>query len=147
MNRCLVFFSILLFGVSLLAERNPIRLTHGPMLGRPASNSIAVWARTSDPGEFLVHYGTDAPRLNQTSHPAKTRIENDNTGSILLTGLIPDTRYHYQIWVNKRPHGQAGTFLTLPHADQTRNAEYNPKGLFNFRFEIEIGRASCRERV
>ncbi|HIG30004.1 MAG TPA: alkaline phosphatase [Verrucomicrobiales bacterium] len=136
MNRCLVFFSILLFGYPLFAERNPIRLTHGPMLGRPGANSVAVWARTSDPGEFLVHYGTDALHLNQTSIPVKTRIENDNTGSILLTGLIPDTRYHYQVWVNNRPHGQTGTFLTLPHADETRNADYNPKGLFNFRFEI-----------
>jgi hypothetical protein len=34
------------------AQRDPIRLTHGPMLGRPTANSMAVWGRTSDAGEF-----------------------------------------------------------------------------------------------
>ncbi|MDA7608501.1 hypothetical protein N8589_02935, partial [Akkermansiaceae bacterium] len=34
------------------AYRDPIRLTHGPMLGKPTSSSVAVWGRTSEPGEF-----------------------------------------------------------------------------------------------
>jgi hypothetical protein len=60
------------------AERDPIRLTDGPMLGNPTAHSMLVWARTSDAGEFTVHYGLDAERLDQTSKPAMTKIEHDN---------------------------------------------------------------------
>ena len=118
------------------AERDPIRLTHGPMLGNPTAHSVTVWGRTSVPGEFTVRYGTDPDHLDELSKPGLTKIGHDNTGVVELTKLKSDTRYHYQIWVNERPHGLPGTFLTLPSADDTRNKEYNPEGLFNFRFQI-----------
>ncbi len=119
-----------------LAERDPIWLTHGPMLGQAGAHSVAVWGRTSDPGQFEVHYGTAPDQMDQVSEPAITRIEHDNTGSVMLKDLQSDTRYYYHIWVNERPHGLPGSFHTLPSADDTRNDEHNPKGLFNFRFEI-----------
>jgi phosphodiesterase/alkaline phosphatase D-like protein len=118
------------------AARDPIRLTDGPMLGNPTAHSMSVWGRTSDAGEFTVHYGTDPEQLDQVSAPAITKIEHDNTGVATLTNLQSDTRYHYQLWVNGRPHGLPGSFHTLPAAEDTRNAEYNPKGRFNFKFEI-----------
>ncbi|MEE3369167.1 MAG: metallophosphoesterase family protein [Planctomycetota bacterium] len=118
------------------AERDPIRLTHGPMLGNPTARSMSVWCRTSDPGKFRVKYGLEATNLNQASEPATTRIGHDNTGIALLKNLKSDTRYHYQVWVNGRPHGLPGVFRTLPRADDTRHEKYNPKGLFNFRFQI-----------
>lgn len=121
---------------SALAQRDPIRLTHGPMLGKPTANSMAIWGRTSDPGEFVVRYGFSPDRLDQASLPAKTTIDHDNTGSARLSGLKSDTRYHYEVWVNGRPHGLPGSFHTLPTADDTRNQSHNPHGLFNFRFEI-----------
>jgi len=124
------------FALSSLAERDPIFLTHGPMLGDVSAHSVIVWGRTSDPGEFVVKYGTSSGAMNAVSLAAKTAIENDNTGTVKLTELKSDTRYHYQLWVNNRPHGLVGTFLTLPDAAETRNAEHNPKGLFNFRFEV-----------
>ncbi|MEM8668461.1 MAG: metallophosphoesterase family protein [Planctomycetota bacterium] len=122
--------------VSAQLKRDPIRLTHGPMLGMSTDTSVRVWARTSEPGQFEVHYGTDASSLEQISEPAETAIKRDNTGVATLTGLKPDTRYHYQVWVNDRPHGLPGSFLTLPSAGESANPEYNPKGLFNFRFQI-----------
>ncbi|MEE3371517.1 MAG: metallophosphoesterase family protein [Planctomycetota bacterium] len=106
------------------------------MLGNPTAHSMSVWGRTSDPGKFLVRYGLKATRLNQTSEPATTRIGHDNTGVALLKNLKSDTRYHYQVWVNGRPHGLPGVFRTLPNANDTRHEKYNPKGLFNFRFQI-----------
>jgi phosphodiesterase/alkaline phosphatase D-like protein len=121
---------------SVHAERDPIRLTHGPMLGNPTAHSMVVWGRTSDAGQFTVHYGTNADRLELVSKPATTSIEHDNTGVAQLTKLTSDTRYHYQIWVNERPHGLPGSFRTLPSAEDTRHPKYNPEGLFNFRFEI-----------
>jgi len=119
-----------------MAERDPIRLTHGPMLGHVTADSVRVWARTSDPGEFTVRFGTGAGQLDQASAAGLTRIEDDNTGSLTLTELQADTRYHDLVWVNGRPHELPGTFRTLPSAELVRNAEHNPRGLFNFRFEI-----------
>jgi phosphodiesterase/alkaline phosphatase D-like protein len=116
--------------------RDPVSLTHGPMLGQPTATSIVVWGRTSDPGEFTVRYGMDLERLDSVSQPGTTAIERDNTGTVQLVNLQPDTRYYYQIWVNERPHGLPGSFLTLPNAESSQNAEHNPKGLFNFRFQI-----------
>ncbi|GAA4464617.1 metallophosphoesterase family protein [Novipirellula rosea] len=119
-----------------LAERDPIRLTHGPMLGMSTDHSVKVWGRTSDPGSFRVQYGTAANALDHISSAAQTRIENDNTGVVELTDLQADTQYYYQIVVNERPHGLPGSFRTLPSADDSRNPEHNPDGLFNFRFQI-----------
>jgi alkaline phosphatase D len=127
---------LLCAGIPAQAERDPIRLTHGPMLGNPTAHTMSVWGRTSDAGQFVVRYGTDKNRLDLVSKPGITRIGHDNTGVAKLTKLKSDTRYHYQVWVNDRPHGLPGTFQTLPSADDTRNAEHNPKGLFNFRFQI-----------
>lgn len=118
------------------AWRDPIRLTHGPMLGRQTAHSMAVWGRTSDEGAFTVRYGISPESMDQISEPARTSIEHDNTGVAHLKGLKSDTRYHYQIVVNERPHGLPGTFRTLPSSADTRNAEHNPTGLFNFRFQI-----------
>lgn len=118
------------------AQRDPIRLTHGPMLGKLTHDSVAVWGRTSDPGQFEVHYGTNTDRLDQMSQPVLTAIDHDNTGVARLKDLKPDTRYYYDIWVNGRPHGLPGSFRTLPSADQVRSEQHNPRGLFNFRFEI-----------
>lgn len=117
-------------------ERDPIRLTHGPMLGHPTAHSVRVWARTSDPGEFVVRYGLRPDRLDGVSEAAVTAIENDNTGFVDLQELRSDRRYHYQVYVNDRPHGLPGSFLTLPSPEDTRNEEHNPEGLFNFRFEV-----------
>ena len=135
MHRLILVASSLLCLV-VLAERDPIRLTHGPMLGHVTSHSVRVWARTSDPGSFEVRYGTRPDHLDQIAAPAATRIEDDNTGSIVVEGLQPDTSYHYQLWVNQRPHGWPGQFRTLPSAASVRNEQYNPQGLFNFRFQI-----------
>jgi alkaline phosphatase D len=135
-HNCLVLGLILAAISPARAQRDPIRLTHGPMLGAPTAHSMAVWGRTSDPGEFIVRYGTDVGRLDQLSRPARTMIEHDNTGVVQLANLKSDTRYYYEIVVNARPHGLPGSFRTLPSSDDTRNETYNPKGLFNFRFEI-----------
>ena len=131
--------AVLLFSTSVAfaqREADPIRLTHGPMLGQATATSMGVWARTSKSGQFKVMYGTQSDKLDQVCEPALTTIDHDNTGVAKLSDLEPDTRYHYQVVVNGRPHGLPGSFVTLPSAEESRNAEYNPKGLFNFRFQI-----------
>ena len=122
--------------IAIAVNRDPIRLTHGPMLGQPSAKSMHVWARTSNPGQFTVRYGVAADQLTQQSQPGITSLSHDNTGVVQLHGLTPDTKYHYQVWVNERPHGLPASFRTLPNAESSRNEQYNPEGLFNFRFQI-----------
>ena len=122
--------------VSAQVHRDPIRLTHGPMLGKPTTDSVLVWGRTSEEGEFVVKYGLAENALDQTSQPATTKIGHDLTGFTQLSGLKGDTRYHYQIFVEGNPHGLPGSFLTLPSKKDSIHPEHNPEGLFNFRFEV-----------
>ena len=122
--------------VSAQVHRDPIRLTHGPMLGKPTTDSVFVWGRTSEEGEFVVKYGLAENALDQTSQPATTKIGHDLTGFTQLSGLKGDTRYHYQIFVEGNPHGLPGSFLTLPSKKDSIHPEHNPEGLFNFRFEV-----------
>lgn len=127
---------VLTYGGDVSAQLDPIRLTHGPMLGKPTAKSMTVWARTSQPGTFFVRYGTTANSLEFRSEDGQTVLASDNTGTAILETLQPDTTYHYQVYVNELPHGLPGKFRTLPDEQSSRNAEHNPKGLFNFRFQI-----------
>ncbi|MDA7881345.1 metallophosphoesterase family protein [Akkermansiaceae bacterium] len=136
MFRSLVLLFLFIVPASAQVHRDPIRLTHGPMLGKPTSDSVLVWGRTSEEGEFVVKYGLAEDALDQTSAPASTTIGHDLTGFTQLSGLKGDTRYHYQIFVGENPHGLPGSFLTLPSKKDSIHSEHNPEGLFNFRFEV-----------
>jgi alkaline phosphatase D len=122
------------------------RITHGPILGRPGATEMSVWARTRRPGTIRVEYAeSSAPAraardtAAKNSAAANTTLVRDNTVVVTLENLKPDTRYSYSVSVDGGSVGPTGTFKTWPSADQTRNDKYNPKGLFNFRFEFACG--------
>ena len=116
--------------------KDPPTVTHGPMLGHPSSDSIRVWARTSEPSTFDVRYGITAGRFDHSVTAAATELAHDNTGTVELTNLEADTRYWYQVYINEWPQMTAGTFRTLPNSKALREPTLNPRGLFNFRFAI-----------
>ena len=126
-------FSTLALGQD--GEPTDTRVTHGPLLGRPAADSMSLWLRTARPGRVVVFYGTDKNDLSKTATLESTSIDRDNTGILTLSGLLPNTRYYYRI----ADHQLSGSFLTLPRAADFKNAEGNPEGLFNFRFEFACG--------
>ena len=112
------------------------RISDGPMLGQVTDSSIIVWARTESPGRFVVRYGTDAGRLSGTSPAVATSFARDLTGSVRITGLAPNTRHFIEVIGEGEERGPRGEFRTLPNAAQFRHPELNPRGLFNFRFEL-----------
>ena len=117
-----------------------LTITHGPVLGRQGHDHIGVWARTSRPGEFYVFYGTEPGELTSKAS-ATTALADDNTGWVLIDGLAPGTKYHYEIGAGDAPAGleeRSGSFHTLPDGDQMRT-DNNPDGRFNFRFEFACG--------
>jgi len=125
-------FAFLVSPVTLLAES----ITHGPVLGRPGSDSMSVWVRTARPATVQVRYGLEGQPLELESKTVQTRLEHDNTGVLSLSELKPGTRYEYSVDTVPPSGARRGSFRTLPHADQYRNPEHNPAGLFNFRFEV-----------
>src|SRR5262245_50900801 len=119
----------------------PVRITHGPMLGHVTADQISIWARTSQPGTFRVNYGLQRDRMAQIAQPATATADRDNTGWVRVTGLQANTRYFYQP-VTERDAGPDGSFLTLPSPNDYRDGVTNPRGLFNFRFQF----GSCADQ-
>lgn len=116
--------------------QDPPTMTHGPLLGQPTATSMAVWARTSRPTKFEIRYGLDPNNLDQIASAEATQFSHDLTGWTTLAPLTGNTRYFYQVYISDLPQGQINSFKTLPDSRQVQNAEYNPQGLFNFKFEI-----------
>ena len=129
---------ILCLGVQALAQDTaptPIRVTEGPMLGRPAPDSMTLWVRTERKGEVEVFYGREAGKLDHSLTFSTRGPEHDYTGLLTIDELSPDTRYYYRI----ADHQLQGSFRTMPRAEDYRNPSGNPEGLFNFRFEFACG--------
>lgn len=120
-------------------------ITHGPQLGNVTATSIRVWARTRVPGSFNVLYST-SPDLSgaSVSKPVSTSWDKDATGWVQLSGLKPGTKYYYALVqdgkvADTRVAGKINSFLTLPDSASYVNPQLNPKGVFNFAFEIGTG--------
>jgi alkaline phosphatase D len=136
----LFFFSILFFSplMSSLAqdgEATDVRVTHGPLLGRPGPDTMSLWVRTEKAGKVTVFYGTKKDRLDKQASLVTTDLAKDRTGIITLQKLTSNTRYYYRI----ADHQLDGSFRTLPHAADFMNPDGNPDGLFNFKFEFACG--------
>ncbi|GIW82067.1 MAG: hypothetical protein KatS3mg105_3874 [Gemmatales bacterium] len=136
----LLWIPIVFVTTTTIGFAQEVRITHGPILGRLSSHGVGVWARTSKPGVFHVLYGTEPGKLDTLSPGVKTKLEDDNTGWVLLTGLQANTNYWYRIAnADGKPIGLGGSFKTLPDPKELIDPELNPRGLFNFRFEFACG--------
>ena len=130
---------IMLAILACATDGNAAEITHGPILGRLDSDGIGVWGRTSRPDALRVRYGLKPDALDRVSESASTLLERDNTGWVHLEGLESSTKYYYRLETVTGFIGQGGAFRTLPEADDVRNPEHNPRGLFNFSFEFACG--------
>jgi len=120
-------------------------LTHGPLLGRPTSNSMRVWVRTDKPAAFRVLYNTSLP-LSTDASPSldgATSADADNTGYVELEGLNANTRYYYGIitatgLIDTRMEFDRPwpSFRTLPDESSFSDPLNNKQGLFDFAFSI-----------
>ncbi|SVC23190.1 uncharacterized protein METZ01_LOCUS276044, partial [marine metagenome] len=97
-------FSTLALGQD--GEPTDTRVTHGPILGRPAFDSMSLWMRTARPGKVVIFYGTDKNDLSKTASLKSTSLKRDSTGILTLRDLKPNTRYHYRI----ADHQLSGSF-------------------------------------
>jgi phosphodiesterase/alkaline phosphatase D-like protein len=141
---CLLLFQ---FSIPLLYAE--VKITHGPVLGRPGNRSMGVWARTNVPASFRVKYGLDPDKLEMVSDPVVTTLEQDNTGWIRIEGLNPGTVYYYSIFTDDDGGRDelSGSFRTLPEASDYIDSSANPQGLFNFKFEFACGNREEPEKI
>jgi alkaline phosphatase D len=132
---------LLLFAAGMASAAEFPHFTHGPILGRLSEHGIGVWARTGEPGEFRVRYGESANALTQNSDVVKTKLENDNTGWVHITGLKANTKYYYELEIPgaETSTHRRGSFRTLPDSRDFVDEKLNADGLFNFSFEYACG--------
>ncbi len=133
----------LLFSCLSATAQDPQKnhITHGPILGRLSTSGVGIWARTGLPGTLVVLYGTSPDTLDQRSGPVHTSRDHDNTGWVELTGLSAETTYYYRMILPDvhEDTGRQGSFRTMPNSTDYVDAELNPQGLFNFKFEYACG--------
>jgi phosphodiesterase/alkaline phosphatase D-like protein len=132
---------MLLVGCNGVPESS--RVTHGPILGRPSSTSMTIWARLSADESFHVHYGRDADHLEGQATSSPVRIDDDLTGFCTLEKLESGARYFYEVHAASCSPDEVerlrGSFRTLPDSQGLRDPKHNPRGLFNFSFEFACG--------
>lgn len=143
------FFPTVLFG-QIAPKVEKLDGIIGPQLGNITSHSVKVWARTKQPATFSVLYATD-PDLNGaiSSINTQTTWSTDAIGVVELSGLKSNTKYYYALVLDgkvadTKVNGKVNSFLTLPDKSDYVDAELNPKGLFNFSFEIGTGNSQNR---
>lgn len=113
-------------------------ITHGPIIGNLTSESIRVWARTNQPGDFFVLYGKNKEQLSLKSRTVKTVAARDHTGFVTLSNLEAGQKYFYQVATSAGHRSEPGSFTTLRNPTLLVS-ELNPAGLFNLRFEFACG--------
>lgn len=119
-------------------------LSHGPLLGGITDTSVKVWLRTRTATEFEVLYGEHLPLSSNSEKVAgKTSEANDNTASVVLRGLEPNTQYYYAIRITGTLADLRSdilspwpSFKTLPNKRSFVDPQNNPDGLFNVTFAI-----------
>ncbi|MBN1805049.1 MAG: alkaline phosphatase D family protein [Sedimentisphaerales bacterium] len=98
-----------------LARRYGTELLHGPMLGCVTDSGAKFWVRTANevPVQVLVSpSGTRDSTI--TSFIVRTAKEKDYTAVPAVTGLKPDTSYHYKLLVDGNIQPRQWVFRTFP---------------------------------
>lgn len=104
-----------LSGCALLGTR----ITRGPYLQSGSDSGIVLRWRTSRPTDSLVRFGSVPDALTHSVHSAALTTEHQ----VALTGLKPDTRYHYAVGSSEAMLAGADAdhhFITSPPAGSAR---------------------------
>lgn len=82
------------------------------VLGRPTSNSVTMSLMASHRLSGLIKYGPDPKNLNQQ---LSLDLTVNEPKEVEITGLLPDTRYHYQLLARNKNNDhplRTGSFST-----------------------------------
>lgn len=106
------------------ATEEAVRIIHGPYLLGVTKTSIRVMWETDKPADSKVEYGltesygkTVKPKFRRGSPWPEIAPEGICLYEIEITGLEPDTTYHYRV-SSGSTSSEDSTFKTLPRDDQ-----------------------------
>ncbi len=108
--------SDLVWDGALTLERGVLVPTRGPYLQSPTPTSLVVRWRTSAAGVGRVSFGTAPGNWSASADEAISTTEHE----LLLTGLLPNTRYYYELSTvggYTAASDSSFTFRTPPAAD------------------------------
>jgi len=120
-----IFILICLF--SGLKAQN---LIHAEMVGRPTNNSATIQLIFSDSSQVSIQYGTASGSYSSQT-PWQNFAAND-PAEIVLTGLLPDTKYYYRVR-HRIPGGTTPTNRT----EYTFHTQRQPGSTFSFIVEAD----------
>ena len=99
------------------------QLTHGPMVGAPATESARVWVRTDATRTVGVRVGRDMSMSDAVIRGWTQPTPADDFASVVdLTGLEPNTDYFYQVEIEGMPHSQVLPLRTVRQGNRFRFA-------------------------
>ncbi|MEQ9410103.1 MAG: PhoD-like phosphatase N-terminal domain-containing protein, partial [Fuerstiella sp.] len=95
------------------------RLVHGPLLGNVSGTSASFWVRTARESDIQITVQEASPGSRRlTSDTVRSAAAEDYTAVATVTGLKPDTEYHYSVILDGADCAKQGPqkFRTLPAA-------------------------------
>jgi len=95
-------------------QENEPFLIHGPLLSKVTENSAEFWVRTYREQPVQVKIKEFEGKQEIQSSLASSKKENDYTAAIRVTGLKPNTEYHYQVLVDGQVSTLSKSFQTYP---------------------------------
>lgn len=95
---------------------------HTIVLGRPTDRSVAVRVRLHAAATGRIEWGSDPARLTERS--AEEEFAADDTHDFVITGLEPDTRYHYRLVTRAVDGAETATPVHTFHTQRRRGAPF-----------------------
>jgi alkaline phosphatase D len=106
-----------LAAILISAAAHAIEISHGVASGDVTESSAVVWSRADSAGVMHVTYGPVTGPSDQRTMEATAQAETDFTAQVLLTDLVADTLYRYEVQFiagQSRSDTTAGVFRTAP---------------------------------
>lgn len=98
------------------AAKHPVDILHGPMVGSVTENNAKFWIRTAEEVALTIIATPVDGGESVESEVVRTMVDEDYVGKLMVSGLQPETTYHYDVLVDGKPAlgKDLPTFRTYP---------------------------------
>ncbi len=95
---------------SVIYIANAQYITHGPVIGALTPSTCKIYLRTAHPAAVKLAFDNGAVFMDRTN------AERDNSVMLQVSGLLPDHKYAFKIFVDDKEDTIQGSFRTFPEA-------------------------------
>ncbi|MCP4123326.1 MAG: T9SS type A sorting domain-containing protein [Bacteroidetes bacterium] len=93
-------------------------IVSGPVLGGVTEDGARIYYRTNVPADLLIEVSTNPDYSNAMSFEDETTAADYSVAIADISGLEPDTRYYYRVFVGGVEYDTISMFTTFPKADE-----------------------------